>query len=310
MRLLPFLFLACVATAQTREGFLNVPGGPVWYRISGEGKGTPILALHGGPGGTSCSFLALDAFTRDRRVIVYDQLGSGRSGRPTDPSLWQVDRFIEELHTLRKKLGLRRVHLLGHSWGASLAAAYVLSKGANGLASLTLASPLLSTPDWIRDAAALKQQLPAAVQATLRKHESDGTTNDPAYREAEAEYTRRFVRRSAPAPPNPACAESIRNSAIYERMWGPTEFHATGSLQSFDLTPRLAELRLPVLLITGEFDEARPETAARYQKLIPGARFEVIPGAAHALFADNPARTLQVLADFFRSLDPKATGKP
>jgi proline iminopeptidase len=76
-------------------------------------------------------------------------------------------------------------------------------------------------------------------------------------------------------------------------------------LKSFDLTPRLAELQLPVLLVTGEFDEARPETAARYQKLIPGARFEVIPGAAHALFTDNPTRTLQVLADFFGAHDPK-----
>lgn len=303
MRLVLLIALAGLAQAQPREGFVNVPGGPVWYRISGEGKGTPVLALHGGPGGTSCSFFALDHLANSRRLVAYDQLGSGRSGRPMDPSLWQVDRFVEELHLLRKKLGLRRVHLMGHSWGASLAAAYVLSKGTKGLASLTLASPLLSTPDWIRDAELLKQQLPAAVQATLKKHETEGSTNHPDYRAAEAEYTRRFVRRSAPAPPNPACAGSVGNAAIYERMWGPTEFHATGSLKSFDLTPRLAELRLPVLFITGEFDEARPETAARYQKQIPGSQLEVIPGAAHALFADNPTRTLQVLSDFFSAHD-------
>lgn len=301
MRVVLLLALAGLAVAQPREGFLNVPGGPVWYRITGTGQGSPVLALHGGPGGTSCSFSALEPLANNRRVISYDQLGSGR---PTDPSRWQVDRFVEELHTLRQKLGLRRVHLLGHSWGASLAAAYVLAKGTKGIASLTLASPLLSTPDWIRDAKILKKQLPADTQATLRKHETDGTTDHPDYRQAEAEYTRRFVRRSGPAPPNPACAESVRNRAIYEQMWGPTEFYATGSLKSFDLTPLLAELRLPVLLITGEFDEARPETAAHYQKLIAGARLEVIPGAAHALFADNPTRTLQVLSEFFRSADP------
>lgn len=304
MRLFSLLLaLAGLAVAQPREGFLQVPGGPVWYRVSGEGKGTPVLALHGGPGGTSCSFEALAPLFPSRRVVAYDQLGSGRSGRPSDPSLWQVERFVEELHTVRRKLGLRRVHLLGHSWGASLAAAYVLSKGTKGIASLTLASPLLSTPDWIRDAELLKQQLPADVQATLRRHETEGTTNHPDYRRAEAEYTRRFVRRSPPAPPNPACQESIRNTHIYETMWGPTEFHATGTLKSFDLTPRLAALRLPVLFLTGEFDEARPETSARYQTLIPGARLAVIPGAAHALFADNPARTLDVLAEFLRSHD-------
>ncbi len=303
MHFVLLIALAGLGLAQSREGFLNVPGGPVWYRITGEGKGTPVLALHGGPGGTSCGLYALDPMAEGRRIVVYDQLGSGRSGRPTDPSLWRVDRFVEELHLLRKKLGLRRVHLMGHSWGASLAAAYVLSKGTKGLASLTLASPLLSTRDWIRDAEALKQQLPADVQATLQKHEAEGSTDHPDYRRAEAEYTRRFVRRSPLVPPNPACAESVRNNLIYEKMWGPTEFYATGSLKSFDVTPRLAELRLPVLLVTGEFDEARPETAARYRKLIPGALLEVIPGAAHALFADNPTRTRQVLAEFFRAHD-------
>jgi proline iminopeptidase len=301
--LLLLLALAGLAPAQSREGFVQVPGGPVWYRITGEGKGTPVLALHGGPGGTSCGFLALAPLAQGRRVIAYDQLGSGRSGRPADPTLWQVERFVEELHAVRKKLGLRRIHLLGHSWGASLAAAYVLSKGTQGIVTLTLASPLLSTPDWIRDAEELKRQLPAEVQATLRQHETAGTTNHPDYRRAEAEYTRRFVRRSAPAPPNPACAESVRNNHIYEKMWGPTEFYATGTLRSFDLTPRLASLRLPVLLMTGEFDEARPATAARYQKLIPGARLQVIPGAAHALFSDNPGRTLEALGEFFRTHD-------
>lgn len=201
MRVVLLLALAGLAVAQPREGFLNVPGDPVWYRITGTGQGSPVLALHGGPGGTSCSS-ALEPLANNRRVISYDQLGSGRSGRPTDPSRWQVDRFVEE-HTLRQKLGLRRVHLLGHSWGASLAAAYVLAKGTKGIASLTLASPLLSTPDWIRDAKILKKQLPADTQATLRKHETDGTTDHPDYRQAEAEYTRRFVRRSGPARPRP-----------------------------------------------------------------------------------------------------------
>jgi hypothetical protein len=53
MRFLPSLLLASSLLAQPREGFLNVTGGPVWYRILGEGNGTPILAVHGGPGGTS-----------------------------------------------------------------------------------------------------------------------------------------------------------------------------------------------------------------------------------------------------------------
>ncbi len=298
VRLVSFLVLFLpVGLAERREGFLEVPGGPVWYRVSGEGPGVPLVVLHGGPGGTSCSFAALAPLTVGRRVVIYDQLGSGRSGRPADRGLWRVERFVEELHAVRQKLGLKRMHLMGHSWGASLAAAYVLSKGTKGIESLTLASPLLSTPDWIRDAEELRKQLPETVQAALRKHESAGTTDSAEYRAAEREYTRRFVRRKA-GTPNPECVDSAFNRVIYEQMWGPSEFHATGSLKSFDVTGRLRELRLPVLLMVGEFDEARPATAARYQQLIPGAKLTVIPGAAHSLLNDNPEGTLKVLTDF------------
>ena len=53
-----------------------------------------------------------------------------------------------------------------------------------------------------------------------------------------------------------------------------------------------------MLFLHGEFDEARPETAARYQKLVPGSKLEVIPGAAHSLLGDQPARTMEVLRRF------------
>lgn len=296
--------LACICTAAPREGFINVPGGPVWYQVTGEGKGIPLVVLHGGPGGTSCSYSALSPLGPDRPVVLYDQLGSGRSGRPADRTLWTVDHFVDELDAVRKKLGLKRIHLMGHSWGASLATAYVLSKGTKGIESLILASALLSTPDWIRDAEELRKQLPADVQATLRRHEQAGTTGSPEYRTAELEYTRRFVRRKAGAP-NPACADSAFNRVIYEQMWGPSEFHATGSLKTFDVTNRLGELHLPVLLMVGEFDEARPQTAQRYQKLIPGARFAVVPGAAHSLMNDNPEGALTVLTGFLKEVESR-----
>lgn len=299
MRLLLALLFSFCVFAQPREGFVSVPGGPVWYRVLGEGPGIPILAVHGGPGGTSCSFLDLAPLAVGRKLIVFDQLGSGRSGRPADRSLWNVARFVEELHTVRQKLGLWRVHLLGHSWGGALVAEYLARKGTRGVASVILASPLLNTRDWIRDSEELRKQLPLAVQETLRRHEAAGTTNSPEYRAAEQEYNQRFLTRRGGRGGNPECAGSAFNSVIYEQMWGPSEFHATGSLKDFDVTPALPKWKLPVLLVVGEFDEARPATAARYQKLIPGARLEVIPQAAHALWWDNREATLQVFQRFF-----------
>ncbi|MEP7238234.1 MAG: hypothetical protein ABI685_10230, partial [Ferruginibacter sp.] len=85
-RLFIFVILACFISCKTapdlkpREGYVEVTGGKIWYRILGEGKGTPIMMLHGGPGGTSRSFYQFAALGNDRPVIIFDQLGSGRSG--------------------------------------------------------------------------------------------------------------------------------------------------------------------------------------------------------------------------------------
>jgi len=279
------------------EGFIDVPGGPVWYKVVGTGSGLPILNLHGGPGGTSGGNALLEPLGDQRPVIRYDQLGTGRSGRPDDLSLWTVERFVEELHAIRLALGLERFHLRGHSWGASLAGAYVLAKGTDGIASVTFSSPLLSTPLWVADANYLRAQLPEDVQATLTKHEQAGTTDSEEYREASNVFYERHVRRGE-AVETMDCEDAPWNAVIYNYMWGPTEFHATGTLVDFDLTDRLREIDVPVLFITGEFDEARPETVARFQQQVPGSQFIVIKGVAHASLSRAPEVYRQALEKF------------
>src|SRR5262249_58950915 len=113
------------------EGFIEVPGGRVWYRSVGGSAGdgrTPLLCLHGGPGFTHYYLEPLEALADRRQVIFYDQLGCGRSDRPEDPSLWTVDRFVEEGAQVRSALGLDRLHLFGSSWGGMLAVEYVLDR--------------------------------------------------------------------------------------------------------------------------------------------------------------------------------------
>ena len=104
---------------RNKEGYVDVPGGKIWYEIVGGGNGLPLITLHGGPGSTHFGFEPLKALAEDRSVVFYDQLGCGNSDRPDDASLWKVERFVEELHILRDALGLDRCHILGHSWGIS-----------------------------------------------------------------------------------------------------------------------------------------------------------------------------------------------
>lgn len=295
--------LLSASAAEPGEGFINVPGGPVWYHIVGDGEGVPLLLLHGGPGGTSCGYSRFEVLGGERPVVRYDQLGTGRSGRPDDLSLWTAEHYVEELQVLRDSLGLDEVHLLGHSWGAALAAAYVIEKGGEGIVSLTLSSPLLSTPAWVKDANTLRATLPVEVQEVLSQHEAAGTTDSEEYQEASQAFYRRFVYAGDRPPAVAACDGVTGNRQIYRHMWGPTEFYATGNLRDFDLEPRLGEIDVPVLLVTGEFDEARPETVSGFRDRIRGAEFAVIAGVAHASYSKAMDDYLAVLRPFLAAAE-------
>src|SRR5438105_3799139 len=154
-------------------GYIAVEGGRVWYRIVGEERaGIPLLVLHGGPGYPHDYLEPLERLADERPVIFYDQLGCGRSDRPPDKTLWRAARFVRELAQVREALRLDTVHLYGHSWGTMLAVDHLLS-GAMA-ASLILASPALSIPRWLGDAAAYRSALPPDIQSTLARHEAAG----------------------------------------------------------------------------------------------------------------------------------------
>jgi len=295
------------APLQAREGFIKVPGGPVWYRIYGSGTATPLVIVHGGPGGTSCPFDPLATLlSAQRPVVVYDQLGSGRSGRPMDKSLWNLERSVRELQAVRQALGLQQVHLMGSSWGSGLATDYVLTLHPAGVRSLILSGPFLSTKLWIEDANVLRAELPSEVQEALTRNERAGTVHSAEYEAATQVFYSHFLYHEVRPTPPAACAGAPSNEAIYEQMWGPTEFNATGSLLEFDLTPSLNQLRLPVLLVVGRFDEARPQTAAKFQGMIPNARLEVLEHSGHLAPLEDYQAFARLLEDFLRQVEAPA----
>ena len=99
----------------SHEGFIDLEHGRIWYRQSGGGDALPILLLHGGPGAASYYLEPLEErLAQHRPVVVYDQLGCGRSDMPDDTSLWTIDYFTNEVDQMREALGLDQCHLLGH----------------------------------------------------------------------------------------------------------------------------------------------------------------------------------------------------
>jgi proline iminopeptidase len=239
---------------------------------------------------------------RGRSIIFYDQLGTGRSDITTDTTLWKLPNFVNNLDRIIDSLEIKEVHLLGHSWGCAIATEYYLTTKSAKVKSLILAGTFLSTELWINDANYLRSQLPDSIRTVLSFHEKRGSVDSKEYKAATEYFYRVYNLRTNPWPNYAECDSSISNREIYNYMWGPTEFYATGTLLNYSSVDRLDEIDIPVLLVVGEFDEARPETVAGLQKLFPNAQFDVIEDAAHAMFIDNPDDFNKVVKNFLRSV--------
>ncbi|RNB61147.1 alpha/beta fold hydrolase [Brevibacillus gelatini] len=289
-----------------QEGYIEVPGGRVWYTRVGTGEQTPLIVLHGGPGNTHAPLKStLHVLGDERPVIFYDQLGSGNSDRPTDASLWKTERFVEELACIRQALGLSQTHILGHSWGTMLAAAYLLDTRPAGVSSVIFSSPCLSAQRWKEDADRLIARLPKEVQQTIARHEERGTTDSEEYQEAMKEYYARYVCRLEPLPEVLAESRRKANKDVYMTMWGPSEFCPTGNLKTFDYTPKLHQLDIPALFICGRHDEATPESTRYYQSLVPGAEFHVLENSSHMGYLEETAEYVQTVREFLRKVDKR-----
>ena len=293
-----------------REDFISFHEYRTWYRIVGdkEDKGKlPLLCLHGGPGMSHDYLEPLEAIAETgRRVIFYDQLGCGNSDHPHDPTLWKMDLFVEEVRAIRKSLGLEHMHLLGQSWGGFLAQEYMLTKP-SGVKSLILANSAASTQRWIDEANLLRAKLPAEVQQTLKTHEEAGTTDDPAYVSATDVYYRRHLCRLNPWPDclNRTLEKLGKDPEVYNTMWGPSEFHCTGTLQNWNIESQLGGIDIPTLILSGEYDESTPAINEVLHKGIQNSEWVVFEGSSHTPHLEVAQKYLRVLTNFLTRIEAK-----
>ncbi len=284
-----------------------VPGGRLYVRVNGKlaGARPPLIMAHGGPGGNHASFLPALPLAGDRAVILYDQLDSGRSDAPGDPANWAVPRFTAEIAAIRDALGLARYHLLGASWGGTVALEHAATNP-DGLASVILQGPLISTASWIADANALRADLPADVQRTLSEHEAAGTTDSAAYAAATDAFYARYWRRETPPAWLSAYEAQMpirHNATLYRTMWGPNEFVCSGTLKDYDGTPLLRDIAAPTLFLCGQYDESRPETCRAFAAAMRKGELQVIEGAAHRIQTDRTAAYNRAVGEYVRRFD-------
>jgi len=290
---------------------ISTPKGPfrVWTKRVGNNPDTRLLLLHGGPAATHEYLEAADSYLPAAGIeyYYYDQLGSFYSDQPDEPSLWEIDRFVDEVEQVRVALGLDKDNffLLGHSWGGVLAIEYAL-RHQQHLKGLVISNMMSSIPAY--NAYAERVLMPTMDQtalAEIQRLESDGETDNPRYDELliANHYVQHVLRMPIaewPDPVNRGFAHT--NKSIYVPMQGPSELGASGKLLDWDRTGDLAAIRVPTLVIGAEHDTMDPAFLADMATKLPNGRYAHCPNGSHLAMYDDQAVYFAALIGFL--LDP------
>ncbi len=287
---------------EPHEGYINVTGGKVWYKVVGSGDKTPLVLLHGGPGVPSYYLNPMEPLGDERPVIFIDQLGCGRSDRITDTTLMTIPAYVKELKEIHDALGLKDFYIFGNSWGSILATEYYFAHP-EGIKGLILSGPALDIHRWSEDADTLIATLPDSLQKAIRVNEKNGTYDSPGYKQAIDYYYNLYVARKHPWSADLDSAFAQTGVNVYLHMDGQSEFTLSGNLKDYDATGKLGNIKVPTLFMGGEYDEARPGTVRYYASLVPGSQVAIIPGAGHITMHDNPETNNKAVRDFLHGIE-------
>ena len=283
----------------------------VWVKRTGNNPQLRVLLLHGGPGSTHEYLEACDSFLPAAGVeyYYYDQLGSGFSDQPDDPSLWELDRFVDEVEQVRQALGLDRDSfvLYGQSWGGILGIEYALAHQQH-LRSLVISNMMASVPAY--NAYAEQVLMPAMDQAKLaeiKALEAAGKIEDPRYMEllTEQHYVHHVLRLPEADWPDPVQRGFAHiNPAIYVSMQGPSELGigAGAKLAQWDRFADLASIEVPTLVIGARHDTMDPAHMEQMAAALPQGRYLYCPDGSHLAMYDDQQVYFAGLVDFLQSL--------
>jgi len=277
----------------------------------GDPKNPVVVVVHGGPGGNYGYLLNLHQLEDDYFVVFYDQRGAGLSPR-VDASELSLESSIADLHRIVSHYGQGEpVYLVGHSWGAMLAAGYI------GEHSEFVDKVVLAEPGELTDATLEKfherqsasqgfayyRVLVPTIFETFHMKPQDADAV-PDYIGLQMAYA--FV---GSAEAGYLCADESVVATEPDVPVPPSRLGATAFNAIFGASADFSQIEVnapnytdEVLFIAGECTTSTGEELQRAQmSIFPQARLVVIPNAGHEMIGDNPVDTLAAIREYFAS---------
>lgn len=248
------------------------------------GSGTPLLLLHGFTGSATSWGSVVEAL-QPRWTIAVDAFGHGLSDSPADPRRYAMERAVGDVAVVLDRLGVERADVLGYSMGGRLALGVaILAPDRVRRLVLESASPGLQTE---RERA----ERVAADEALAARIERDGVA-------PFVEYWERLPLFASQARLPRETRDAVRARRLQNDPLGlANSLRGMGSGAQPSFWERLGEVRAPTLLVTGADDAKFCGIAAAMRDRLGCARWEVVPGAGHAVHLEQPRRFAELVLE-------------
>jgi proline iminopeptidase len=296
-----------VIPIKTPKGDFNV-----WTKRVGNNPKIKVLLLHGGPGATYELYECFDGYLPYEGIeyIYYDQLGSHRSDNPDDPSLWTIERFVDEVDQVRQALNLTHdnFYLLGQSWGGMLAMEYALAHQEH-LKGLIISNMMSSVPAYNKYAKeVLGPQLPPDVLKRIQELEADDDYKNPDYEGLLMKYfyTEHVLRMPLDQWPDSVMrALHHINEKIYTYMQGPSEFGIIDSatLHNWDRSKDLPKISVPTLTVGAAHDTMDPKHMEWMAGQVQNGQYLHCPDGSHLSQYDDQKTYINGVVQFLKDVD-------
>jgi proline iminopeptidase len=286
------LLVLPAAAADAPGRLIDGPAGKLFVDARGNATGRPLLIVNGGPGfdhGYLLSSPVWDELAKTRRVVMYDQRGTGRS-TPVKPetSLTLADQ-LADIEAVRKSLGVEDIDLLGHSYGGALVMAYTARYPQRVKKLLIVDS---AAPKW-KDTIFLFSQVFPDVNERVDSFEFAAQFGDRASIEGGLrEYLSMIFW-------DPDHRDAVLRQVSLKGFSRHVNEALDADMGRYDLNPEIAKFRMPVLVITGRYDmNVAPVIAWKIHKAIPGSRLVIFERSSHLPFLEEPERFKREVEDF------------
>jgi len=304
---IPETFRWCDRLTGLDKRRINVGDAELYVEV--EGKGTPIVLINGGPGGTHHYFHPwFSRLKKSARVVYYDQRGCGLSDFKPGDKGYSVEQAVNDLEAVRKALGFDKWVVLGYSYGGFLAQLYTVlhPESISGLVLLGASTGMRADDgpsrqdDFISEAEKSRMaELPKELNEYVKKN------NLPRQKAVELSIYNNFLngdwKRQNFYRPSP---DRLAQGALYE--WAH-DLNFNGIMNQsegrWDLTGAFEGNPIPTMILEGRWDltwsEKKKDTLKGNH---PNGRMVIFENAAHGIYDEDPDKFFGVLEEFVENL--------